>query len=173
MDIMAAFLGAVVALGGMYFGKWAEYRFRSKTEDKQLKLVKLERKRTQLEELVATAYGLDDYMDRIKAEALGTGLKIEEPDPTSKLKMMTRLFFPELMEEIINITNAVHSYNISNRNMEIALLNRKGGNITQEELDTAKTEYLAEIQQHQREYLQRLDEFTDKAYSIIESLDKS
>ena len=69
-------------------------------------------RRIKLEELLATVYEVREWLDRDMSARFGNGPKVHEKSPISKLEVVSRLYFPEIFEEVLALGVVYHAYRI-------------------------------------------------------------
>lgn len=124
-------------------------------------------RRVKLEELVENVYALRLWLDKERSARIYCGKENESPNPVWKLELVSRLYFPELHDEIQSLTLIYHEYDLSMLNIQQEL---SGAELDIEKrrsiLDAARTEILA----HQKKLLATISGIEAKAPAIMKEI---
>ncbi len=142
--------GAAIALLCTWLGGWMFFRMLEWRERGRVR-------REQLAELVALAYGVEQWLRRLRSAALLNGPPLDEPSPMMRINMIADLFAPELKAEVKQLNAAAVAY-------ETWVEQAVGEKRAQRSVSQETLERYAEVQ---RAVLERVKEVARKAEGVV------
>jgi hypothetical protein len=124
-------------------------------------------RRIKLEELVENVYALRLWLDKERSARIYGGKENESPNPVWKLELVSRLYFPELQDEIQALAHVYHEYDLTMIGIQ-QKLSSAGENLAERGVifDSARTDIL----KHQKKLLSTIAEIEGKAPVIMNDI---
>jgi hypothetical protein len=101
--LVPVIIGGVIALAGTWLGPWISERHKEKQEKRKTRAPKFE-------ELVATVYEFDHWLDRERDANLGGNYESQGVSPFAKLEAIAAVYFPQFDNLIQELNSAADRY---------------------------------------------------------------